>query len=256
MPLAKRIIPCLDVKNGEVVKGTHFVSLRSAGDPVELAKKYRKDGADELMFLDISASTEKRKTKVNLARSVAKELDIPFTIGGGISSVSDARNVLTNGADKVSVNTSAVANPSLVSDLADIFGAQCVVVAIDAKRNSNSGSGFSVCTYGGSFDTGLDAVQWAKAAEKRGAGEILLTSIDRDGTKLGYDSELTRRIASQVSIPVIASGGCGEIKHFYEILRGTNCADAALAASVFHYGELKISQVKRYLLKKGIEVRV
>jgi cyclase len=255
MPLAKRIIPCLDVKNGEVVKGTHFVALKSAGDPVELGRKYRDDGADELMFLDISASSEKRKTKVNLARRVAKELDIPFTIGGGISSVIDARTVLSNGADKVSVNTSAVKNPSLVSELADIFGIQCVVVAIDAKRNSNVDSGFSVYTYGGSFDTGLDAIRWAKDVEKKGAGEILLTSIDRDGTRLGFDVELTGKVASQVSIPVIASGGCGEIKDFLEILNGKNCADAALAASVFHYGKLRVSQVKKYLSQKGIEVR-
>lgn len=259
MPLAKRIIPCLDVKNGKVVKGTHFVSLRSAGDPVALAKKYCEDGADEIMFLDISASNEKRKTKVSLARRVARGLDIPFTIGGGISSVEDARIVLTNGADKVSVNTSAVKNPALISELADVFGQQCVVVAIDAKRSNSGGktrSGFTVCTFGGSHDTGLDAIEWAKEAERRGAGEILLTSIDRDGTKQGFDTELTRRICSEVSLPVIASGGCGEIGHFLEILVGENAADAALAASVFHYGEIKVSEVKEFLSKKGVRVRI
>ena len=183
MPLAKRIIPCLDVKEGKVVKGTNFVSLKLAGDPVELAGKYRDDGADELLFLDISASEEKRKTRVDLVRKVAKELDIPFTIGGGISSIEDARTVLSNGADKVSVNTSAVENPSLVSELSDIFGAQCVVVAIDAKRSNATDSGLTVCTYGGKLDTGIDAIWWAREAEQKGAGEILLTSIDRDGTK-------------------------------------------------------------------------
>jgi cyclase len=255
LPLAKRIIPCLDVKDGEVVKGTNFVSLKSAGNAVELAKKYRDDGADELMFLDISASSEKRKTKTNLAKQVAKELDIPFTIGGGISSIGDARNVLSNGADKVSVNTSAVRDPSLVTSLADVFGVQCVVVAIDAKRTSHTDSGFGVYTFGGSVETGLDAIRWAKEAEKKGAGEILLTSIDRDGTKLGFDLQLTRKITSQVSIPVIASGGCGEISHFFDILKGKNGADAALAASVFHYREFTIGEVKNYLSKKGIEVR-
>ncbi len=252
---AKRIIPCLDVKNGKVVKGTHFISLKSAGDPVELAKKYRNDGADELLFLDISASTEKRKTKTHLARRVAKVLDIPFTIGGGISSVEDARTVLSNGADKISVNTSAVRDPTLVTQLADVFGVQCVVVAIDAKRISTAPSGFGVFTYGGSTGTGLDALRWAKEVEKKGAGEILLTSIDADGTRQGYDLELTRKIASQVSIPVIASGGCGKIQDFLEVLRKENSADAALAASVFHYGNLTITQVKNYLARNSIEVR-
>ncbi|MGI0092422.1 MAG: imidazole glycerol phosphate synthase subunit HisF [Nitrososphaerales archaeon] len=256
MPLAKRIIPCLDVKDGKVVKGTHFVSLRSAGDPVDLAKQYSKDGADEVTFLDISASRENRKTRVNLARRVARGLDIPFTIGGGISTVEDARFVLSNGADKVSVNTSAVKNPNLVSELADVFGQQCVVVAIDAKRNNQRESGFTVCTYGGSYDAGLDAVSWAREVEKRGAGEILLTSIDRDGTKQGYDMELTRKICSEVSVPVIASGGCGSVEHFLEVLKGKNSADAALAASVFHYGELKVNQVKKFLMKNGVNVRI
>jgi cyclase len=255
MPLAKRIIPCLDVKNGEVVKGTHFVSLRSAGNAVELAKRYRDEGADELVFLDISASSEKRKTKTDLAKRVAMELDIPFTIGGGISSVSDARNVLSNGADKVSINTSAVRDPSLVTALADVFGVQCVVVAIDAKRSSSAKSGFSVHTHGGSVDSGLDAISWARVVEEKGAGELLLTSIDRDGTKQGFDTELTRKITSEVSIPVIASGGCGQIPDFFDILKEENGADAALAASVFHYGEFTVRQVKNYLWRRGIEVR-
>jgi cyclase len=256
MALAKRIIPCLDVKDGKVVKGTHFVSLRSAGDPVELAKKYCRDGADEVVFLDISASNENRKTKVALARKIARGMDIPFTIGGGIGSIEDARVVLTNGADKVSVNTSAVRNPKLVSDLADLFGTQCVVVAIDAKRSSKTESGFTVCTSSGMHDTGIDAISWSKEVEERGAGEILLTSIDRDGTKDGYDVELTRRICSEVSLPVIASGGCGKMEDFLEILRGKNSADAALAASVFHYGEFTVKQVKKYLSSNGVKVRI
>lgn len=256
MTLAKRIIPCLDVRDGRVVKGVHFESLKHAGDPVKLARKYCDDGADELLFLDITAAKEKRKTTVDLARRVARGLDIPFTIGGGISSAEDARNVLSNGADKVSVNTSAVKNPALVSELADIFGQQCVVVAIDAKRDHKVKSGFTVCTYGGSFDTGLDAVSWAIESEKRGAGEILLTSIDKDGTKQGYDLELNRLIASKISIPLIASGGCGNIVHFLDALKGKNSADAALAASVFHYGELTVGQVKSYLSKNGVEVRI
>jgi len=254
--LAKRIIPCLDVKDGMVVKGTHFVSLRSAGDPVELAKKYCREGADEVVFLDISASNENRKTKVTLARRIAQGMDIPFTIGGGIGSIEDARVVLTNGADKVSVNTSAVRNPKLVSDLADLFGTQCVVVAIDAKRSSKTKSGFTVCISGGLHDTGIDAIAWSKEVEKRGAGEILLTSIDRDGTKDGYDLELTRRICAEVSVPVIASGGCGKMEDFLEILRGEYSADAALAASVFHYGEFTVSDVKKYLSKNRVIVRI
>ncbi|MDG6907357.1 MAG: imidazole glycerol phosphate synthase subunit HisF [Nitrososphaerota archaeon] len=254
--LTKRIIPCLDVKDGKVVKGTHFVSLRSAGDPVELAKKYCRAGADEVVFLDISASNEKRKTKVDLARRIAQGMDIPFTIGGGISSIEDARIVLTNGADKVSVNTSAVRNPKLISDLADLFGTQCVVVAIDAKRSDKTDSGFTVCTSGGGYDAGIDAIAWSKKVESLGAGEILLTSIDRDGTKNGYDTELTRRICSEVSLPVIASGGCGKMEDFLEILKGNNAADAALAASVFHYGQYTVKQVKKYLYANGINVRI
>jgi len=256
MPLAKRIIPCLDVKGDKVVKGTNFVSLKLAGDPVELARKYRDDGADELMFLDISASEENRKTRVDLVRKVAKELDIPFTIGGGISSIEDARIVLTNGADKVSVNTSAVKNPSLVTELSDIFGAQCVVVAIDAKRSRATTSGLTVCTYGGKLDTGIDAIWWAIQAEQSGAGEILLTSIDRDGTKLGYDIELTRAVLSRTTVPVIASGGCGKISDFAKILKGRGSADAALAASIFHYGESTVCEVKKYLRSIGVRVRL
>ncbi len=212
-------------------------------------------GADELVFLDITASKEKRKTHMALARRVAEGLDIPFTIGGGISSVEDARAVLSSGADKVSVNTSAVKNPSLISDLSEVFGQQCVVVAIDAKRSPSTQSGFTVCTYGGSFDTEIDAISWSSEAEKRGAGEILLTSMDKDGTKDGYDIELTQAICSTVSLPVIASGGCGKIEHFLEIFKCENPADAALAASVFHYGELAIGQVKRYLLSNNVVVR-
>ena len=255
MALAKRIIPCLDVKDGRVVKGTHFLSLRHAGDPVDLAKKYCEDGADEVIFLDISASNENRKTKVHLARKIAMGMNIPFTIGGGIGSVEDARVVLTNGADKVSVNTSAVKSPKLVSDLADLFGTQCVVVAIDAKRSPRTKSGFTVCTSGGSHDTGIDALAWSKEVDIRGAGEILLTSIDRDGTKDGYDLELTRMVCSEVSIPVIASGGCGKMEHFLKILKGPDAADAALAASVFHYGEFTVNQVKEYLSENGVKVR-
>lgn len=253
--LAKRIIPCLDIREGNVVKGVNFVSLRNAGDPVELARIYCDAGADELVFLDITASTEKRKTHVELARRVAQGLDIPFTIGGGISSVEDARAVLSSGADKVSVNTSAVRRPDLISELTDIFGQQCVVVAIDARRSSKTQSGFTVCTYGGSYDTGIDAVSWARDAEERGAGEILLTSMDRDGTKDGYDIELTQAISSQVALPLIASGGCGRLEHFLEVLTCENPADAALAASVFHYGELSIQRVKDYLRTKGVLVR-
>jgi cyclase len=255
MVLAKRIIPCLDIRGDSVVKGVKFESLREAGDPVELAQSYCEGGADELMFLDISASKENRKTRVDLARRVAKNIDIPFTIGGGISSVEDARSVLSNGADKVSVNSSAIKRPELISELSEVFGQQCVVVAIDAKRSSKTKSGFTVCTLGGSFDTGIDAIEWSIEAEKRGAGEILLTSMDKDGTREGYDVPLTTTVCSKVALPVIASGGCGKIEDFAEILSGKYSADAALAASVFHYGEIKISQVKEYLAGKNITMR-
>lgn len=239
-----------------MVKGVNFLSLKDAGDPVALAETYRDQGADELLFLDISASKESRKTHVFLARNVAKVLDIPFTIGGGISSVDDARVILSNGADKVCVNTSAVRNLKLVSELSETFGQQCVVVAIDAKRSKDISSGFTVCTLGGSYDTGIDAISWAREVETRGAGEILLTSIDRDGTKLGYDIELTSLVCSKSSLPVIASGGCGTMEHFRAILSGSHSADAALAASVFHYGEFTVKQVKEYLSKNGIPVRI
>ncbi len=256
MPLAKRIIPCLDIKGDRVVKGVRFESIKEAGDAVNLARSYCRSGADELMFLDISASKENRKTKMDLARRVAAHLDIPFTIGGGIASVEDARSVLSNGADKVSVNTSAINRPELISELAEIFGQQCVVVAIDAKRSQRTKSGFTVCTYGGSFDTGIDAIDWAIEAETRGAGEILLTSMDKDGTKDGYDVPLTTEVCSKVSLPIIASGGCGRLEHFLEILGGkSHPADAALAASVFHFGELRIEDVKSYLSSNGIVIR-
>lgn len=271
MPLAKRIIPCLDVKGGSVVKGTQFVSLRGAGDPIERAMAYRDQGADELFFLDISASSEGRKTKLELAREVAKELDIPFTIGGGISSVEDARGVLSNGADKVSVNTSAISNPRLISELNDSFGQQCVVVAMDVKRSRSTNSGFAICSYGGSHETGIDVLEWAAEVEKLGAGEILLTSIDRDGTKLGFDVELTSLVSSRTKLPIIASGGCGKVEHFLEILGGglkdegasattnteiTAAADAALAASVFHYDGITVKQVKEFLAANKVNVRI
>jgi cyclase len=272
MALAKRIIPCLDVKDGKVVKGTHFNSIKYAGDPIERAIIYRDQGADELVFLDITASSEKRKTKIDIARKVAKELDIPFTIGGGISSVEDARMVLSNGADKVSVNTAAIEKPKLIAELNKIFGQQCVVVAIDAKRSEKTNSGFEVCSYGGSLDTGIDALEWIREVERLGAGEILLTSIDRDGTKLGFDRELTSVASSNTTLPLIASGGCGNVEHFLEILsegyekkksqgQGKDgnlrkAADAALAASVFHYGEFTIREVKEFLCKNGVSVRI
>ncbi|HKW05814.1 MAG TPA: imidazole glycerol phosphate synthase subunit HisF [Nitrososphaerales archaeon] len=255
MSLAKRIIPCLDIREGKVVKGVNFTSLVEAGDPVEFAKRYEAEGADEIVFLDISASKQKRKTQTEISRKVGCVLDIPFTIGGGISSVEDAKLVLLNGADKVAINTSAVANPKLITDLSNLFGRQCVVVAIDAKRTQRVESGFSVFTFGGSLDTGIDAISWVKECENRGAGEILLTSIDRDGTKKGFDAELTRLASSNTSLPIIASGGCGSIEHFVDIFSGENSADAALAASVFHYGELSVKQVKEYLFDRDIKVR-
>lgn len=254
--LAKRIIPCLDVDRGKVLKGVHFRNLRDAGDPVELAEKYRDEGADELVFLDITASVEKRKTLVKVVSSVASAIDIPFTVGGGIRSVEDARLVLCSGADKVSINTAAVENPNFIRELADRFGSQCVVVAIDAKRRyGEEGLWFEVHTYSGSRPTGIDAVKWAERCEELGAGELLVTSIDRDGTKDGYDIELTKKIVEHVNIPVIASGGCGEPKHMLEALTIAN-ADAALAASIFHYEEYPIPVVKKYLKEHGVEVRL
>ena len=250
----KRIIPCLDVNNGRVVKGTNFVNLRDAGDPVEVAALYDKAGADELVFLDITASSDRRETTVELVRRVAEKVFIPFTVGGGIRTVDDFKNLLREGADKISINSSAIDNPHLISDAADKFGSQCVVVAIDAKRRAD-GSGWNIYKMGGRVDTGIDALEWAVKANKLGAGEILLTSMDCDGVKQGYDIELTRTIAENVSIPVIASGGAGSKEHFYEALTEGK-ADAALAASLFHYKELEISDLKDYLAQRGVSVRM
>lgn len=250
----KRIIPCLDVNNGRVVKGTNFVNLRDAGDPVEVAALYDKAGADELVFLDITASSDRRETTVELVRRVAEKVFIPFTVGGGIRTVDDFKNLLREGADKISINSSAIDNPRLISDAADKFGSQCVVVAIDAKRRAD-GSGWNIYKMGGRVDTGIDALEWAVKANKLGAGEILLTSMDCDGVKQGYDIELTRTIAENVSIPVIASGGAGSKEHFYEALTEGK-ADAALAASLFHYKELEIFDLKDYLAQRGVSVRM
>lgn len=266
MPLAKRIIPCLDVDKGQVVKGINFLQLKHAGDPVELAKRYSDEGADELVFLDITASSDKRDILRNVVEGVARAINIPFTVGGGIRNVADARLVLCSGADKVSVNTAAVENSKVITELAEMFGQQCVVVAIDAKRNPNispdkiivqtkQGSvWFEVYTYGGRKPTGIDAIKWAIQAEKLGAGEFLVTSMDRDGTKDGYDLELTRAISGHAKVPVIASGGAGEPKHFLEVF-SEGKADAALAASVFHYNQYPIGVVKSYLRKMGVTVR-
>ena len=248
----KRIIPCLDVNNGRVVKGVNFVNLIDAGDPVAIAEAYDKAGADELVFLDITASSDARNTVVDMVRKVAEKVFIPFTVGGGIRTVDDFKAILREGADKVSVNSAAIMRPELISEAADKFGSQCVVVAIDAKRRKDGG--WNIFKNGGRVDMGLDAVEWAMKAEKLGAGEILLTSMDCDGTKAGYDIELTRAIADAVSVPVIASGGAGTLEHFYDALTEGG-ADAALAASLFHYKELEIRQVKDYLAEKGISVR-
>ena len=266
MPLAKRIIPCLDVTGGKVVKGINFLQLKHAGDPVELAKRYSDAGADELVFLDITASSDNREILRSVVEGVARAINIPFTVGGGLRTVADARLVLCSGADKVSVNTAAVKNPSVITQLADVFGQQCVVVAIDAKRNSqlmpskttvDTRDGpvwFEVYTYGGRKPTGIDAVQWALKAQELGAGEFLLTSMDRDGTEDGYDLELTRTISEKVRIPVIASGGAGKPEHFAQAFNEGK-ADAALAASVFHYNKYPIPLVKDYLRKMGVTVR-
>ena len=248
----KRIIPCLDVNNGRVVKGVNFVDLIDAGDPVSVGAAYDKAGADELVFLDITASCDNRGTVVDMVRRVAEKVFIPFTVGGGIRTVDDFKAILREGADKVSVNSAAIMNPHLISEAADKFGSQCVVVAIDAKKTSD---GFHIFKNGGRIDMGIDAVEWAMQAEKLGAGEILLTSMDGDGTKAGYDIELTRVIAENVSIPVIASGGAGKLEHFYEALTEGK-ADAALAASLFHFKELEIREVKEYLRGRGIPVRL
>lgn len=250
----KRIIPCLDVHNGRVVKGVNFVNLRDAGDPVEIAAAYDQAGADELVFLDITASSDARATVVDMVRRVAEKVFIPFTVGGGIRTVEDFRMLLREGADKISINSSAINTPELISDAADKFGRQCVVVAIDARRRED-GSGWNVYKNGGRIDTGLDAVEWAVKADRLGAGEILLTSMDCDGTKAGYDNELNATIAGLVSVPVIASGGAGTKEHFYDALTGGK-ADAALAASLFHYKELEIMDLKRYLSGRGLAVRL
>lgn len=250
----KRIIPCLDVNNGRVVKGINFVNLRDAGDPVEIAAAYDKAGADEVVFLDITASSDNRNTVVDMVRKVAENVFIPFTVGGGIRTVDDFKALLREGADKISINSSAINTPQLISDAADKFGSQCVVVAIDARKRTD-GSGWNVYKNGGRIDTGLDAIEWAIKADKMGAGEILLTSMDCDGTKNGYDIELTRLISENVSVPVIASGGAGTKEHFYEALTEGK-ADAALAASLFHYKELEIMDLKKYLADKGVSVRI
>ena len=249
----KRIIPCLDVNNGRVVKGINFVNLRDAGDPVEVAAAYDKAGADEVVFLDITATSDARETVVDMVRKVAEKVFIPFTVGGGIRTVEDFKVLLREGADKISIKSSAINNPRLISDAADKFGSQCVVVAIDAGKRAD-GSGWNIYKNGGRIDVGMDAVEWAMQADRLGAGEILLTSMDCDGTKAGYDIELTRQIAENVSIPVIASGGAGTKEHFYEALTDGK-ADAALAASLFHYKELEIMDLKNYLADKGIPVR-
>ena len=249
----KRIIPCLDVNNNRVVKGINFVNLRDAGDPVEVAAAYDKAGADEVVFLDITASSDNRETVVDMVRKVAEKVFIPFTVGGGIRTVDNFKELLREGADKIAINSAAINTPQLISDAADKFGSQCVVVAIDAKRRAD-GSGWNIYKNGGRIDTGIDAVEWAMQVNKLGAGEILLTSMDCDGTKNGYDIELTRSIAENVSIPVIASGGAGTKEHFYEALTDGK-ADAALAASLFHYKELEIMDLKNYLYDKGVPVR-
>lgn len=252
--LTKRIIPCLDVNNGRVVKGVNFVNLRDAGDPVAVAAAYDKAGADEVVFLDITASSDHRNTVVDMVRRVAENVFIPFTVGGGIRTVEDFRALLREGADKISVNSAAIARPELISEAADKFGSQCVVVAIDAKRRED-GSGWNIYKNGGRVDVGIDAVEWSMKVCELGAGEILLTSMDCDGTKAGYDIELTRTIAENVPVPVIASGGAGTLEHFKEALTDGK-ADAALAASLFHYKELEIRQVKEYLQDAGLPVRL
>ncbi len=249
---AKRIIPCLDIKDGRVVKGVNFVDLRDAGDPVEVAAAYSREGADEVVFLDITATHEGRATVVDLAARVAEQLSIPFTVGGGIRTVEDFHDILRQGADKISINSAAIERPGLISEAAERFGSQCVVVAIDARRRE--GGGWDVYKHGGRLNTGLDALEWAVRAEKLGAGEILLTSMDCDGTKAGYDLELTAAVSERVGIPVIASGGAGSMEHFAEaLLRGK--ADAVLAASLFHYHEVDIGALKTYLAARGIPIR-
>ncbi|MGE5330116.1 MAG: imidazole glycerol phosphate synthase subunit HisF [Deltaproteobacteria bacterium] len=251
--LTKRIIPCLDVNEGRVVKGVNFLNLKDAGDPVQVAKIYDKAGADELVFLDITASSDARNILINVVEKVAQQIFIPFTVGGGIRTVDDFREILKAGADKISINSAAINEPKLISDAAWKFGKQCVVVAIDAKKNTKGG--WDVYSHGGRNNTGLDAVEWAVQAEELGAGEILLTSMDADGTKNGYDIALTKSICNKVNIPVIASGGAGNKEHFHEVFYEAG-ADAALAASLFHYRELEIDELKKYLDKKNIEMRI
>ena len=267
MTLTKRVIPCLDIANGRVVKGLHFSSIKDAGDPVLLAEKYSKEGADELVFLDITASEEKRETIKALVTKVAQVIDIPFTVGGGVNTLQNARDILLSGADKVAINTGAVKNPKIITGLMELFGKQCVVVAIDAKKNYNIGKNknvfydgkkkfwFEVFIYGGKKETGLDAIEWAKMVERLGAGEILLTSIDRDGTKDGYDIELTQAIVDSVNIPVIASGGCGKPEHLLDVFKKSD-VEAALAASIFHYETHSVNRVKKYLNENNIPVRL
>lgn len=250
--LTKRIIPCLDVNKGRVVKGINFLKLRDAGDPVELGKFYNSEGADELVFLDITASSDKRKTIINVVKNVAKQVFIPFTVGGGIRTIEDIKSILLAGADKVSINTAAVNNPKLISESANIFGSQCIVLAIDAKRNKGK---WEVYVNGGRTPTGIDVVRWAKQAVKLGAGEILLTSMDKDGTKTGYNVELTKVVSESVNVPVIASGGAGNLRDFYDVFVEGK-ADAVLAASLFHFKELKIKELKQYLKNKNIPVRL
>ncbi|MBM7869120.1 cyclase [Clostridium pascui] len=251
--LTKRIIPCLDVNMGRVVKGINFVNLNDVGDPVEIAEFYNKEGADEIVFLDISATHEGRKTMIDVVEKTAEKVFIPLTVGGGIKTVDDFKDILRAGADKISVNSAAIRNPNIITEAARKFGSQCVVVAIDGKKREDS-TGWNVYINGGRIDTGLDAVEWAKRVEKLGAGEILLTSMDADGTKNGYDIEFTKAIIDSVNIPVIASGGCGKLEHFSEVFKESK-VDAALAASLFHYRELTIGQVKEYLIKECVEVR-
>ena len=252
--LAKRIIPCLDVKDGRVVKGVNFVGLRDAGDPVELAKLYSQEGADEIVFLDITATSDNRATIADVVRRTCREVFVPVTVGGGIRTVDDFRDILRAGADKISVNSAAVKNPALINAAAERYGSQCVVVAIDGRRSEKTPSGFEVYVAGGRTPTGIDAVEWAHEVYQRGAGEILLTSMDRDGTKSGFDLALTEAVCKAVGIPVIASGGCGTLGHFSEVFEKTG-ADAALAASLFHYGELTIAEVKAHLAEEEIPVR-
>ncbi|WP_186577340.1 imidazole glycerol phosphate synthase subunit HisF [Aquibacillus kalidii] len=249
--IVKRIIPCLDVKEGKVVKGTNFVSLRELGDPVEMASLYSKEGADEIIFLDISATNEGRQTMVDIVRETAENVFVPFTVGGGVRTIDDVTRLLKAGADKVGMNSAAVANPNLIAESSNRFGAQCIVVAIDAKKFND---GWHVMTHGGSKDTGIDAIEWAKTAEQKGAGEILLTSVDTDGVKDGFDIELTQAVVDAVRIPVIASGGCGEPEHFSEVFEKTDVS-AALAASIFHEGTFSIKQVKQSCAQQGVDIR-